>query len=176
MGRVFRGAAAGGAAAAVWAAQQPIDKRVFDCDVDDIAIMGKLITRGPEWQPIGLALHIQNGALFGAGYALAKPFIPGPPALRGVLAGLAENFASWPLGRFVDRYHPARGDLAPMSGNRRALAQATWRRVLFGLVMATLEHALNDRGADEPPPIPVSSNGHGDIESAAAAAVAPSAT
>jgi len=173
--RAFRGAAAGGAAAAVWVAQQPLDKRVFDCDQDDVALMGKLVTRGPEWQPIGLALHIQNGAIFGAAYALAKPFIPGPPAARGVLVALAENFALWPLGRLVDRYHPARGELTPLTGNRRALAQATWRRALFGLLLGTIEHVLNDRAADEPPPIPVASNGHGDIESAAVA-VTPSAT
>ena len=172
VGRVFRGAAAGGAAAAVWAAQQPLDKRLFDCDQDDLALMGKLVTRGPEWQAVGLALHIQNGALFGAGYALAKPFLPGPPPARGLVAALAENFAMWPLGRFVDRYHPARGELTPLRGNGRALAQATWRHVLFGVLLGTIEHALNDRGADEPPPVPVSSNGHGDIESAAAAAAA----
>ena len=72
----------------------------------------------------------------------------------------------------MDRYHPARGELTPLRGNGRALAQATWRHVLFGVLLGTIEHALNDRGADEPPPIPVSSNGHGDIESAAAAAAA----
>ena len=132
--RAFRGAAAGGAAAAVWVAQQPLDKRVFDCDQDDVALMGKLVTRGPEWQPIGLALHIQNGAIFGAAYALAKPFIPGPPAARGVLVALAENFALWPLGRLVDRYHPARGELTPprhgvsRQGQRGAVVARAWDR------------------------------------------------
>ena len=167
--RAFRGAAAGGAAAAVWVAQQPLDKRVFDCDQDDVALMGKLVTRGPEWQPIGLALHIQNGAVFGAAYSLLKPFVPGPPPFRGLVAALAENFALWPLGHLVDRYHPARDELPRYAGNRRALAQATWRHALFGLLLGTIEHVLNDRDADEPPPIPVSSNGHGDIESAAMA-------
>ena len=175
VGRAFRGAAAGGAAAAIWAAQQPLDKRLFDCDHDDIALLGKLVTRGPEWQPVGIALHFQNGALFGAGYAFAKPFLPGPPPLRGLLAGLAEHVALWPLGRFVDRYHPARRELVPLTGNRRVFAQEAWRHALFGLLLGTLEHALNDRSADEPPPIPVSSNGHGDLESAAVA-VTPSAT
>ena len=63
----------------------------------------------------------------------------------------------------------------PLQGNRRALAPTTWRHALFGLLLGTIEQVLNDRGADEPPEIPVSSNGHGDIESAAAA-VAPSAS
>ena len=167
--RSIRGALAGGIAAAVWAAQQPLDKRVFDCDYDDAELLGKIFTRGPQWRPIGLALHVQNGAVFGAAYALGKPFLPGPPPVRGLLAGLAENFALWPAGRLVDRHHPARAELTPLAGNRRALAQATWRHALFGVLLGTIEHVLNDRSADEPPPVPVTSNGHGDIESAAMA-------
>jgi hypothetical protein len=167
--RSLRGALAGGIAAGVWAAQQPLDKRVFDCDYDDAELMGKLVTREPEWLPIGIALHIQNGALFGAAYALAQPFLPGPPVLRGFLASMASNFATWPAVGLVDRHHPARRDLPKLSGNRRALAQVTWRHALFGVMLGALEHVLNDRSADEPPPIPVSSNGHGDLESAAVA-------
>jgi hypothetical protein len=170
--RSVRGALAGGIAAAVWAAQQPIDKRIFESDYDDTEILGKLVTRGAEWRAVGVAIHVQNGALFGAGYALGKPFLPGPPVLRGVLAGLAEHLALWPAAQLIDRHHPARRDLAPLWGNRRAFAQAAWRHVLFGAVLGALEHALNDRSADEPPPIPASSNGHGDLESAAVAGVA----
>ena len=166
--RSLRGALAGGIAAAVWAAQQPLDKRVFECEYDDAELLGKLVTRGPEWRPIGMALHIQNGAVFGAAYALAQPFLPGPPVLRGLVAGLAENLASWPLAQLIDRHHPARRDLPVLTGNRRALAQATWRHALFGVVLGAVEHALNDRSADEPPPIPVSSNGHGSLEAATA--------
>ena len=168
----MRGALAGGIAAGVWAAQQPLDKQVFDCDYDDTELMGKLVTHGPEWRAIGLALHIQNGALFGAGYALGKPFLPGPPVLRGLLAGLAGHLAVWPASQLVDRHHPARRELTPLWGNRRAFAQAAWRHAVFGAVLGVLEHALNDRSADEPPTIPVSSNGHGDLESAAVAGVA----
>src|SRR4051794_37446287 len=72
--RVLNGALAGGIAAAVWAAQQPLDKRVFGSDYDDVELLGKLVTRGPGWQPAGLALHVQNGVLFGAGYAAVRPF------------------------------------------------------------------------------------------------------
>jgi hypothetical protein len=88
--------------------------------------------------------------------------------LRGILAGMAEHVAFWPAGRLVDSHHPARRDLTPLWGNRRAFAQAAWRHALFGAVLGALEHALNDRSADEPPPIPVSSNGHGDLEAATA--------
>jgi hypothetical protein len=170
--RSLRGAVAGSLAAAAWAAQQPLDKRVFDCDYDDTEILGKFVSQGPEWRPVGVALHVGGGAMFGAAYALLKPFIPGPPAARGLFAALAEHLLSWPTIVLVDRYHPARHDIPSLYGNRRALAQATWRHALFGAVLGALEHTLNDRSADEPPPIPASSNGHGDIESAAVAGVA----
>jgi hypothetical protein len=69
----------------------------------------------------------------------------------------------------MDRYHPARKELPKLAGNRSALAQATIRHAVFGLVLGLLEGSLNDRSADEPPGVPVSMNGHGDIEHATAA-------
>ena len=77
-GRTLRGALAGAAAAAVWAAQQPLDKRAFGSRYDDVELLGKLVTRGPTWYPVGLALHVQNGALFGAIYANVAPLVPVP--------------------------------------------------------------------------------------------------
>jgi hypothetical protein len=169
--RMLNGGLAGAVAAAVWAAQQPLDKRVFGSDYDDVELLGKLVTRGPGWQPAGVALHMANGALFGIGYALARPFIPGPPVAAGVLAASVENFLSWPLGALTDRHHPAKGDLESLSGNGRALAQATWRHFLFGVVLGELERRLNSQDEFEPPTeVPVASNGHGNIERAAAAA------
>lgn len=168
--RTLNGALAGALAAAVWAAQQPLDKRLFASDHDDVELLGKLVSRGPGWPAAGLALHLLNGAAFGAGYALARPFIPGPRAAAGALAALAENFATWPLGPLMDRHHPAQGELEPLSGNRRVLAQETWRHVLFGLVLGELEGRLNPEDEYEPPrEVPVSSNGHGNIERAAVA-------
>ena len=69
-----------------------------------------------------------NGAVFGAVYALLRPLVPGPAA------GGRRDRRRWPStsasGRsaaLIDRYHPARGELEPLTGNRRAFAQATWR-------------------------------------------------
>lgn len=162
--RSLGGAIAGTAAAALWAAQQPLDKRLFESDYDDVELLGKLVTRGDQWPVAGLALHAGNGAVFGAVYSQVRPFMPGPPVAAGLLAGLAEHVAVWPLVRVVDRYHPARKELTPLSGNSRAFAQAAWRHALFGLVLGGLEALINDRSADEPPPIPFSSNGHGSLE------------
>jgi hypothetical protein len=108
--------------------------------------------------------------VFGAAYAQLKPFMVGPPVARAVTCALAEHAASWPLTRLWDDHHPARRELPPLAGNRRALAQATWRHLLFGAVLGVVEERLNRRRHEEPPPVPVSSNGHGNIEAAVAAA------
>jgi hypothetical protein len=168
--RSLNGAIAGGLAAAVWAAQQPLDKRVFGVPYDDIELLGKAVTRGNEWPAIGLALHVANGAAFGALYAQLRPFLFGPPVLRAVTAAMAENFGTWPLARIAEEHHPAKRDLPKLAGNGRALAQATWRHVLFGAVLGVLEQRLNRSREAEPPFVPVSSNGHGNIEHAATAA------
>jgi hypothetical protein len=169
--RTLNGALAGAAAAAAWAAQQPLDKRVFGSRYDDVELLGKLVTRGPAWPAAGLGLHVANGAMFGAVYALARPLVPGPPIVAGVAAGMAEHFGFWPLGVLIDRHHPARAELEPLRGNRRAFAQATWRHFLFGVVLAELERRLNDKGEFEPlEGVPVSSNGHGNLEHAAVGA------
>jgi hypothetical protein len=168
--RSLNGAIAGAVGAAVWAAQQPLDKRVFESSYDDVEFMGKAVTRDSAWPLAGIALHLQNGALFGALYAQARPFIPGPPVVRAVIASLGEHLALWPLGRLSDRYHPARGDLPRLSGNTRAFAQAAWRHLLFGVVLGELERRLNAEGRYEPLEVPVSSNGHGNIERAAVGA------
>ena len=54
-------------------------------------------------------------------------------------------------------------------GNLRVLAQSTWRHFVFGLVLGALEERLS-AGREEKPPIPTSSNGHGNIEAAVSAA------
>ena len=143
MTRALRGALAGAVAATAWAAQQPLDKRVFGTRYDDVELLGKLVTRGPRWRAAGLAMHASNGATFGAVYALARPLVPGPPAGAALGAAMAENFGFWPLGRILDRHHPARRELEPLRGNRRALAAATWRHALFGVLLGTLEQRLN---------------------------------
>jgi len=149
---MLRGALAGGAAAGVWALQQPLDKLVFRGGYDDIELLGRaFLPRAPRrrWYPLGLALHVQNGALFGAVYAGAvAPALAarGIPAwVRGPLAAQVENFGLWPLGRLSDRFHPARAELPRLAGNRRALAQATWRHLLFGVLLGEFERALASR-------------------------------
>lgn len=167
----MNGALAGAIAAGIWAAQQQLDKRVFGSRYDDVELLGKLVTRGSAWPAAGTAFHLANGAAFGATYALARPFLPGPRVATAVAASLAEHLAGWPLGTLVDRHHPARSELETLGGNRRAFAQAAWRHLLFGLVLGELERRLNPADELEPPgEVDVSSNGHGNIERAAVVA------
>jgi hypothetical protein len=163
-----RGALAGAVAAGIWVAQQPLDKAMFGVDYDDAELLGKAVTRGPAWLPIGTALHIANGALFGAVYAGVRSRLPLPAAARGPAAGLAEHLASWPLVLVTDRIHPARDDLPTLGSNPAAFLQATWRHLLFGAVLGELERRLNGPGDDEPKTYEhvVSTNGHGNIEHA----------
>jgi hypothetical protein len=126
--------------------EEPLDKRLFDSKYDDVEILGKLVTRGDEWRSIGWVLHVQNDAILGAACPRLKPSLPRPPVLRGLLAGLIEHVAAWPMTMLVDRYHPARKEL-PKLTKRRAVAQATIRHAVFGIVLGLLEAVLNDRSA-----------------------------
>src|SRR3954454_1663757 len=127
--RTLRGALAGATAAAVWAAQQPLDQRVFGCDYDDVELLGRFVTSGRAAYPVGLAMHLMNGAVFGAAYANASRTLPLPSFLRGPLAGLAEHLATWPGTAALSYVHPAAEDLPQLWGSGRAFAQATWRHV-----------------------------------------------
>jgi len=164
--RTVRGALAGAFAAGVWAAQQPLDRALFGVDYDDTELLGKAFTRGRAWPVVGLAVHLGNGALLGAVYAAAAPRMPVPSWSRGPMVALGEHLATWPLTIAVDRVHPARDEMPRLAGSWPAFAQATWRHLLFGVVLGELERRLN------PPPDPelapyehvVSSNGHGTPE------------
>ena len=153
--------------AGVWSAQQPLDQRVFGVGHDDAELLGRCVTRGPAAMALGTALHVGNGALFGALYANVAPRLPGPAGARGPLAGLAEHLATWPATL------PAAGASAgPRSARAvgqpgRAFAQSTWRHLLFGAVLGELERRLNSPDAAPRGPLDdvvVSSNGHGAVE------------
>jgi hypothetical protein len=166
--RALRGAVCGAIAAAVWGLEQPLDKRVFPNGFDDVELLGRAVVRGEGWYPVGFGMHMANGALFGVLYSELAPELPVAPVLKGPAIAMAEHLLSWPLVAITDRFHPARGSLPKLSGNRQAFLQATWRHLLFGLVLGELERRVNPIGEPEAeePPIDASSNGHGSIERA----------
>jgi hypothetical protein len=131
----IRAALAGATAALLWAAQEPLDQRVFGCGYSDVALLGKAVSRR-RWKTVGLAIHVSNGAAFGMAWAKLDRRRPVSP----VALALVENAAFWPLTAAVDRYHPARGepDLPRLHDSGRAFAQACWRHALFGWVLGRL--------------------------------------
>jgi hypothetical protein len=135
-----RSAAAGAAAAALWALQEPLDQRVLRCDYSDVALLGKAITRGRGWRAAGFALHVANGAVFGLAFHEARRRTSADARKLALGMALAEHAALYPLCYVVDRHHPARGTrgVPPLLTNPRAYVQATWRHALFGAVLGRL--------------------------------------
>jgi hypothetical protein len=133
-------AVAGAIAATAWSGLEPIDKRLFRCDYSDVAVLGKAVTRGPAWLPLGLAMHTVNGAIFGLAYHEVRRRVSIEPRRLALGMALAEHMILYPLGYFVDRYHPARGEpgVPRLLTNPRAFGQATVRHALFGAVLGRL--------------------------------------
>jgi hypothetical protein len=136
-------AAAGALAAAVWGALEPADQRLFRCDYSDVAILGKAVTRRPVWRPLGFALHTLNGAFFGLAFDAVRRRVDVGDRRLALGMALAEHVALYPLGYFVDRFHPARGEpgIPPLVRNPRAFGQATVRHLLFGALLGALTEA-----------------------------------
>jgi hypothetical protein len=137
-----RAAAAGAAAATIWALLEPLDRKLMRCDYSDVAVLGKAFTRGRAWWPLGLAIHAANGAAFGLAFHEARRATrPGFTPRRLALGmALAEHLTLYPLSGLIDRYHPARGQpgIPPLLTNGRAFVQATWRHAVFGAVLGAL--------------------------------------
>ena len=136
----LQAALAGAAAAAVWGLVEPLDRRVFGFPYSDLAILGLLVTRGPHWRAIGWVLHIVNGAIAGLVFwALFEQF-GGNAFWFAIGFAMVEHLVTYPLTMLTDRFHPARGapELPPMSRSGPAFAQATFRHLLFGVVLGVL--------------------------------------
>jgi hypothetical protein len=132
-----RAALAGAAAATVWGLLEPVDKRLFRFPYSDVALLGKAVTRGPAWRPLGVAMHAANGAVAGVAFAAVQRRVGGDRRRNALAFAAIENAALFPLSVLTDRYHPARGDpdLPPLARSPRAFGQATFRHLLFGLLL-----------------------------------------
>ncbi len=136
----LRAGLAGAAAAAAWGLVEPIDQKVFRFTYSDIAILGKLVTRGRHWRAAGWVIHVVNGAVAGLVFWALYDWIGGNAFWFAVGFAMVENLVTFPLTSLTDRLHPARGapELPPMSRSARAFAQATFRHLLFGVVLGVL--------------------------------------
>lgn len=130
----MRGILGGIAAAAVWAAAEPALGRAFGIPwYSERRLLGGLLGTGARG---ALAVHLVNGALFGAAFERA---LGGGP-LRGVLAAQTENLALWPTMTVVDRIHADRrsGAWPPLFGSGRVFAYEAAGHALFGAVLGAL--------------------------------------
>jgi hypothetical protein len=131
---------AGGAAAAVWGLVEPLDRRLFGFPYSDIAVLGLLVTRGPHWKAAGWAMHVGNGVVAGLVFWAIYDRVGGNAFWLAIAFALVEHILTYPLTLLTDRFHPARGapQLPPMSRSGRGFAQATFRHLLFGVVLGAL--------------------------------------
>ena len=126
-------------AAAAWAAVEPAAARLFrtPAGYSDVRLLGALVTRdGARWRSAGLAVHLVNGASFGALFGAAG----GRGWRQGLTAAQAENLALWPGMAVIDRLHPDRrsGAWAPLLTNGRVFAYEAAVHALFGVVLGAL--------------------------------------
>lgn len=134
--RPARGAVAGAAAAALWAAVEPALGRTFGTPFSDVRLIGRAVTRGPLWPLVGVAGHVANGAAFG--WAFAR--LGGRGVKAGVAAATLENLALWPAMSLVDRFHPDRrdGTWPPLLTDPRTFGFEATTHALFGAALGAL--------------------------------------
>lgn len=125
------------AAAAVWAAAEPVVGRALGVPwYSDARLVGRTLTTGPLWRPLGIAVHLATGATFGAVFA----GLGGRGWKQGVLAAEAESALLWPGMAVIDRIHLDRrsGAWPPLLGNGRVFAYEVVVHAIFGAVLGTL--------------------------------------
>jgi hypothetical protein len=143
---VQAGALAGIAGGLAYVVAQEIDNRVLRRNLDDLHMLGRLVTSGPEGaRAAGLPIHLANSAMIGTVYAALEPYLPGPPWLRGITLAIAENTALYPAALF-EEHHPAvrRGEV------ERYLSLASFlhsipRHIAFGAVTGAVYERMRRR-------------------------------
>ena len=130
-----RAALAGAAAAAVWAAAEPLGRPLHGTSYSDVRLLGRAVS-GRHWRAAGLATHLLNGAA--AGVLFRRLGLRGPKAALALFQ--AESLALWPLMAVVDRFHPDRrsGEWPPLLRNGRVFAYEAGMHAIFGAVLGTL--------------------------------------
>jgi hypothetical protein len=132
-----RGMIQGVGAAAVWAAAEPLVGRALGVAwYSDARLLGRMLTEGPLWRPLGIAVHLANGATFGAVFAR----LGGRGWKQGALAAEAESALLWPAMAVIDRIHPDRrsGEWPSLVFNGRVFAYEAFVHAIFGAVLGTL--------------------------------------
>jgi hypothetical protein len=146
--RALAGATAGVIAVGVFMLEQEMDLRLFRHNADDLAMLGRLLTRDATWiRPIGFGLHLVYGAAAGVAYAvLAQDRLPGPPWARGTIAALIENMTVYPLALLEDHHPGVREGSIASYRTPAAFVQAAFRHIAFGAVLGVLTERFLHQG------------------------------
>ena len=138
--RTLRAAAAGAAAATAWVVAEPAIRRALGGGTHrELRLVGGLLAPERLWLPVGLAVHVANGAVFG----IVFDRVGGRGIRAAVVAAQVENAALWPAMAIVDRLHPdvRSGRWPPLTRNPRAAAQEVAGHLVFGVVLGGLLEA-----------------------------------
>jgi hypothetical protein len=136
MHRSSQAALAGIAAAAAWVTVEPASRRLLGGPHRELRLVGRLLAPESLWKPVGLAVHLANGAAFG----LAFERLGGRGVRQAVVAAQLENAVLWPTMAIVDQLHPdiRDGTWPGLAGNPRALGQEIAGHAVFGIVLGLL--------------------------------------
>jgi hypothetical protein len=136
MRRTARAAAAGVVAAAAWVAVEPALRRSFGGPHRELRLVGRMLAPESAWLPVGVAVHLANGALFG----IVFNRLGGRGVRSAVIAAQVENALLWPAMAAVDRLHPdvRSGVWPPLARNPRVIAQEVAGHAVFGAVLGGL--------------------------------------
>jgi hypothetical protein len=134
--RILRAAAAGAAGAAAWVVAEPAIRRALGSPHRELRLVGGLLAPERVWLPVGLAVHLANGAVFG----IAFDWFGGRGIRAAVIAAQVENVVLWPAMALVDRLHPdvRSGRWPPLARNPRVAAHEAAGHLVFGLVLGGL--------------------------------------
>jgi hypothetical protein len=132
--RLITGFACGAAAAAVWAASEPVLRRVTRTDYSDVRLLADPLSR--KTQAPGFVLHCLNGGIFGA--AFTRLGFSG--VRQGVLCAEAESAGLWPVTILIDRFHPTvrSGEWDPVFRDPRAFSHSMLGHLVFGVTLGAL--------------------------------------
>jgi hypothetical protein len=145
--KLVAGAIAGLASSAAYAFVQAWDLKMFDYPTDDFVLLGSMAPVDDDLaRPLGVVMHLGNGAALGAAYTLiGHERLPGSPLVRGLTWTMGETFALYPLA-LLEHLHPAvRDGRLPSYLTGTAFIQQLLRHVAYGIVLGPMTERLLSR-------------------------------
>ncbi len=151
--RAIAGGLAGLVGGLAHAVMNEVDRRLLQHDADDLTMLGGVISDDRDTaRTIGIGMHLNFAAAFGAAYAvLLRPEDDAGAMRKAIGAAMVENFGLYPLVFPLERYHPyIRDGRIDRFQHPLALLEATLRHLALGAGIGTTYprflRALADRG------------------------------